>query len=132
ECLCDRGAATTRRSVRDRRAERLSHEALHPLGSRVHGLDDREHPHDRVHRPRPDRKSTRLNSSHGSISYAVFCLKKKIKKVQIALLTALLVKSRWTIWQRSFGDYAGRVQQITRDNIIKLICTSIRFNYSRA
>src|SRR3989337_3227793 len=30
------------------------------------------------HRLRPDRKSTRLNSSHGSISYAVFCLKKKI------------------------------------------------------
>src|SRR6266852_4812645 len=26
---------------------------------------------------RPDRKSTRLNSSHGSISYAVSCLKKK-------------------------------------------------------
>src|SRR2546422_7963020 len=25
----------------------------------------------------PDRKSTRLNSSHGYISYAVFCLKKK-------------------------------------------------------
>src|SRR3712207_8769619 len=33
--------------------------------------------------PRPamilDRKSTRLNSSHANISYAVFCLKKKIK-----------------------------------------------------
>src|SRR5690348_18309860 len=28
---------------------------------------------------RPDRKSTRLNSSHPSISYAVFCLKKKKK-----------------------------------------------------
>src|SRR5437868_11695761 len=28
-------------------------------------------------RARPDRKSTRLNSSHVSISYAVFCLKKK-------------------------------------------------------
>src|SRR5690348_18106265 len=28
----------------------------------------------------PDRKSTRLNSSHPSISYAVFCLKKKNKK----------------------------------------------------
>src|SRR5438128_10523313 len=28
-------------------------------------------------RARRDRKSTRLNSSHGSISYAVFCLKKK-------------------------------------------------------
>src|SRR5437868_10518480 len=31
-------------------------------------------------RPRGDRKSTRLNSSHVSISYAVFCLKKKKKK----------------------------------------------------
>src|SRR5688572_31656609 len=29
---------------------------------------------------RPDRKSTRLNSSHSQISYAVFCLKKKKKK----------------------------------------------------
>src|SRR5690242_21602488 len=29
---------------------------------------------------RQDRKSTRLNSSHMSISYAVFCLKKKKKK----------------------------------------------------
>src|SRR5687768_17704225 len=28
-----------------------------------------------------DRKSTRLNSSHGYISYAVFCLKKKTKKI---------------------------------------------------
>src|SRR3712207_7122004 len=27
--------------------------------------------------PMPDRKSTRLNSSHANISYAVFCLKKK-------------------------------------------------------
>src|SRR2546422_322826 len=31
-------------------------------------------------RPDGDRKSTRLNSSHGYISYAVFCLKKKKKK----------------------------------------------------
>src|SRR2546429_1816319 len=31
-----------------------------------------------------DRKSTRLNSSHGYISYAVFCLKKK-KKVKIVV-----------------------------------------------
>src|SRR3712207_7489892 len=29
------------------------------------------------HEPPPDRKSTRLNSSHANISYAVFCLKKK-------------------------------------------------------
>src|SRR3712207_8813686 len=31
-----------------------------------------------------DRKSTRLNSSHANISYAVFCLKKKIYLVQSA------------------------------------------------
>src|SRR5438105_12728865 len=31
----------------------------------------------------PDRKSTRLNSSHEWISYAVFCLKKKKKKDKI-------------------------------------------------
>src|SRR5947209_16025959 len=30
----------------------------------------------------PDRKSTRLNSSHANISYAVFCLKKKKKKTR--------------------------------------------------
>src|SRR5688572_32518615 len=37
-------------------------------------------------KPRPstsDRKSTRLNSSHSQISYAVFCLKKKKKKKTI-------------------------------------------------
>src|SRR3712207_7674041 len=32
-----------------------------------------------VHRFNADRKSTRLNSSHANISYAVFCLKKKIQ-----------------------------------------------------
>src|SRR2546421_3046355 len=40
-------------------------------------------------RPRPrrrDRKSTRLNSSHDQISYAVFCLKKK-KKTKIKMRT---------------------------------------------
>src|SRR5438477_9499778 len=34
----------------------------------------------------PDRKSTRLNSSHMSISYAVFCLKKKKNKQKIRRL----------------------------------------------
>src|SRR2546427_4254529 len=33
-----------------------------------------------------DRKSTRLNSSHSQISYAVFCLKKKNRKLKTALL----------------------------------------------
>src|SRR5215475_14866977 len=38
-------------------------------------------------RPYQDRKSTRLNSSHVKISYAVFCLKKKKKKTQKLLET---------------------------------------------
>src|SRR2546422_5568296 len=36
----------------------------------------------RVAAPGTDRKSTRLNSSHGYISYAVFCLKKKKKHLR--------------------------------------------------
>src|SRR2546422_7586936 len=34
-----------------------------------------------------DRKSTRLNSSHGYISYAVFCLKKKKKQVIMHIIS---------------------------------------------
>src|SRR3712207_8601054 len=50
-----------------------------PVGERLAaGLDERA---DRGREPRqrrnPDRKSTRMNSSHANISYAVFCLKKK-------------------------------------------------------
>src|SRR3712207_8561214 len=33
----------------------------------------------------PDRKSTRLNSSHANISYAVFCLKKKTNHVMVSI-----------------------------------------------
>src|SRR2546430_4260620 len=36
-----------------------------------------------------DRKSTRLNSSHSQISYAVFCLKKKIVSLYITYTTLL-------------------------------------------
>src|SRR5256885_6599293 len=38
----------------------------------------------RVHAGSPDRKSTRLNSSHLVISYAVFCLKKKNTTTAVA------------------------------------------------
>src|SRR5256885_13075453 len=40
---------------------------------------------------RPDRKSTRLNSSHLVISYAVFCLKKK--KVALSAVTHAAIKA---------------------------------------
>src|SRR5256885_11800987 len=40
-----------------------------------------------------DRKSTRLNSSHLVISYAVFCLKKKTNTSEVGLLTTSLTPS---------------------------------------
>src|SRR5437660_6177866 len=40
------------------------------------------HPTSPACRVRRDRKSTRLNSSHVAISYAVFCLKKKKNKIK--------------------------------------------------
>src|SRR3989337_453307 len=45
-----------------------------------------------------DRKSTRLNSSHGSISYAVFCLKKKknTRPVPVQLLAIALAHTALT------------------------------------
>src|SRR3712207_7941139 len=39
--------------------------------------------------PPQDRKSTRLNSSHANISYAVFCLKKKKKRLFHSLFSHL-------------------------------------------
>src|SRR3712207_7210552 len=52
-------------------------QVLHVLGHGAGDVHQAEHhgPRDRL---RQDRKSTRLNSSHANISYAVFCLKKKI------------------------------------------------------
>src|SRR3712207_7505449 len=52
----------------DLREGRVDHECQR---SEREQPDVEEHKHDR------DRKSTRLNSSHANISYAVFCLKKK-------------------------------------------------------
>src|SRR2546422_2382541 len=51
---------------------------------------------DRDPRPKGDRKSTRLNSSHGYISYAVFCLKKKKKKTTMIQVEAYLESGRHT------------------------------------
>src|SRR6266480_6055569 len=50
-----------------------------PAGRAVRGRGTRLRPRHPDPHPGRDRKSTRLNSSHMSISYAVFCLKKKKK-----------------------------------------------------
>src|SRR2546422_2317272 len=62
-----------------------SHFPRGPAGSLVHHTHHRTNPM-RIEGPvdqSQDRKSTRLNSSHGYISYAVFCLKKK-KTITVA------------------------------------------------
>src|SRR5688572_31859272 len=46
-----------------------------------------------------DRKSTRLNSSHSQISYAVFCLKKKKNKKKDCLMIDVLVDTRIAVAQ---------------------------------
>src|SRR2546429_5305414 len=56
-----------------RRSERLPESAVRGDPGLPGGRPDRLD----GHADRGDRKSTRLNSSHGYISYAVFCLKKK-------------------------------------------------------
>src|SRR5216684_4892502 len=65
------------------KAERKRHPGLTPDRSAIGHLRTREQPDQRRLSGTigADRKSTRLNSSHGYISYAVFCLKKKKKKI---------------------------------------------------
>src|SRR2546427_8502516 len=48
--------------------------------------------------PARDRKSTRLNSSHSQISYAVFCLKKKKKPVKHRRLLTVDYKPSHTLY----------------------------------
>src|SRR6266571_4799338 len=104
-CLCHdkarpvRGARSSRRLVQTSRigasTERHGGKIRHPLGTPPRSGRRKARPSDPVETPganeletprtgpsngswgRRDRKSTRLNSSHMSISYAVFCLKKQ-------------------------------------------------------
>src|SRR2546426_7403789 len=82
-------SSTMRSLTRDSVAERrLAHRLRElDLGQELVGVDllavhRLGHPHVGVHELE-DRKSTRLNSSHLVISYAVFCLKKKKKLIKI-------------------------------------------------
>src|SRR5476651_2753131 len=51
---------------------------------------------DGLHKGAQDRKSTRLNSSHANISYAVFCLKKKKKKSHTTMTKTKTTKKTTT------------------------------------
>src|SRR2546422_4462463 len=69
--ISPKGNQTSQQSHGDRQRQNHRQQDQPLLGSSAkHALADQ---------PRQNRKSTRLNSSHGYISYAVFCLKKKKK-----------------------------------------------------
>src|SRR2546430_8027793 len=53
-------------------------------------VDDQDVHHSATRYGITDRKSTRLNSSHSQISYAVFCLKKKKKLNHLSLIIMLM------------------------------------------
>src|SRR2546430_7640014 len=53
---------------------------------------------------RQDRKSTRLNSSHSQISYAVFCLKKKKKIAYAGTSVACPHTAPCTLWRTNQSD----------------------------
>src|SRR5438128_6660962 len=72
------------RSLRSRKTERAAKEKPTPISQFFLAPaappprpGEAPHPAPSARKSATDRKSTRLNSSHGSISYAVFCLKKK-------------------------------------------------------
>src|SRR3712207_8366052 len=85
------------RSVAQRRGHR------HPVGTggqvdpvTDQGVPRRRHVAGRGHQE-ADRKSTRLNSSHANISYAVFCLKKKKNQSLLIMYHDTLLNSRTMI-----------------------------------
>src|SRR2546427_2125110 len=65
-------------------ATQLGEDPEHADGPLARVGDERQVEH--ADRPERDRKSTRLNSSHSQISYAVFCLKKKKNAHEAAVL----------------------------------------------
>src|SRR2546422_5459767 len=59
-----------------------------------------------------DRKSTRLNSSHGYISYAVFCLKKKKRKNVYKIDNSKAP----TQWRKTRHAHRAQIEGVATDN----------------
>src|SRR2546430_10301373 len=66
-----------------------------------------------------DRKSTRLNSSHSQISYAVFCLKKKTEQARVGNCLAAVLAISWGINADEHGDLpdAARLSDADREDL---------------
>src|SRR2546427_1452565 len=76
-------------------------------------------------RPRSeDRKSTRLNSSHSQISYAVFCLKKKKHTSEPQSQSNLVCR---LLLEKKKKKFCNEIQSIRRDND-GLQCVTMLYN----
>src|SRR5690349_22839469 len=62
----------------------------HPFDPHAGG---RQRQRQTIHDESRDRKSTRLNSSHVEISYAVFCLKKKMNKLKSQVIIMMATQT---------------------------------------
>src|SRR3712207_8751368 len=79
--------STRPREPRSHRCTRNDRDHTRPPRASVEGpRAHRDESDDRIPHESQDRKSTRLNSSHANISYAAFCLKKKIISLPYILL----------------------------------------------
>src|SRR5574337_1071138 len=93
-----RGSFSVRRSEKNARFQRqLDKRPLSPGTSREASGVPCLNPRRGLTLLSPDQKSTRLNSSHHSISYAVFCLKKKKNCTQNAGLEVLESASKGSV-----------------------------------
>src|SRR2546429_5974023 len=84
-----------------------------------------------VCRQSQDRKSTRLNSSHGYISYAVFCLKKKNNQARAAAPATLL--ERGITLARCFSGTVARLPpgvlcSLARGHLVRMHLTRVRLS----
>src|SRR2546421_1938205 len=69
-------------------------------------------------RSRKDRKSTRLNSSHDQISYAVFCLKKKKKHNKTTFPTLSHNQKSYAIYYLKAQSRQAVAEQIPKTDLV--------------
>src|SRR5258707_8303897 len=74
-------------------------------------MTDEDVPLDLVLHTPGDRKSTRLNSSHANISYAVFCLKKKNDKTENAY-TISIPREAYPVRRKCQVDTVSKTEQL--------------------
>src|SRR5256886_9976044 len=103
----------TRRDGRDAVVPLRDPERLPRGRERGHARDRGARPHGESPRAHGgDRKSTRLNSSHSQISYAVFCLKKKKNNPVVAQLPKINLTCRgWTFERVDSGSPGLEIEQ---------------------